>query len=61
MAVGTALTVSLLATLAVGAKNMAVAMAGGGSGARIHTAIEIAGAGFVLLLGLLLLGASLAA
>ena len=42
------------------AKTAAVTMAGGGSiGNRVHSAIEIAGAGFVLVLGLLLLAASL--
>ncbi len=62
MAVGTAITVSLLATLAVTAKNWAVAFAGDGrAGNRVHAAIEIAGAGFVFLIGLLLLSASLTA
>src|SRR5690606_8972662 len=62
MALGTAITVSLLATLAVFAKNRAVAFAGGGKwGERIHHGIEISGALFVLVLGLLLLGASLSA
>ena len=61
MALGTAITVSTLAVLAVTAKNWAVAIAGGGTlGARIHTAIEIGGALMVLLLGLTLLSASLA-
>lgn len=61
MAIGTAITVSLLATLAVTAKNWAVAFAGDGrSGNRIHTAIEVAGAAFVFLLGAMLLSASLA-
>ena len=60
MAVGTAITVSVLATLAVTAKNWAVAVAGDGRmGNRVHATIEIAGAALVLLLGLLLLGASL--
>ena len=60
MAVGTAITVSALATMAVTAKNLAVAYAGDGRiGNRIHTGIEIAGAVLVLLLGLLLLTASL--
>lgn len=60
MALGTAITVSVLATLAVTAKNWAVAIAGDGrAGNRIHTAIEIAGAAFVFLLGLTLLTASL--
>lgn len=62
MALGTAITVSALATLAVTAKNWAVAYAGDGrAGNRVHTSIEIAGAAFVFLLGLLLLSASLAA
>ena len=60
MAIGTALTVSCLATLAVTAKTAAVALAGGDTmGSRVHAGIEIAGAGFVLALGLLLLTASL--
>ena len=60
MAVGTAITVSLLATMAVTAKNWAVAFAGDGrTGNRIHVAIEILGAAFVLIVGLLLLSASL--
>ena len=62
MALGTAITVSTLATLAVTAKNWAVAYAGDGrAGNRVHTVIEIAGAAFVFLLGLLLLTASLSA
>ena len=61
MALGTAITVSVLATLAVTAKNWAVAFAGDGrAGNRVHATIEIAGASFVLILGLLLLSASLA-
>ena len=62
MALGTAITVSLLATLAVTAKNVAVAFAGDGrTGNRVHTIIEIAGAAFVFVLGILLLTASLSA
>jgi ABC-type nickel/cobalt efflux system permease component RcnA len=62
MAIGTAVTVSLLATLAVTAKNAAVAVAGEGRvGRSLHVGIEIAGAGLVLVLGLVLLGASLSA
>jgi nickel/cobalt transporter (NicO) family protein len=63
MAVGTGITVSILATIAVTAKNVAVRLAGadGPAGARIHTAIEIAGAAFVMIVGLLLLSASLVA
>ena len=62
MAVGTAITVSALATLAVTAKNWAVAYAGDGrAGNRVHATIEIGGAALVFVLGLLLLSASLAA
>jgi nickel/cobalt exporter len=62
MALGTAITVSVLATIAVTAKNWAVAIAGSGrTGNVVHTVIEIGGAALVLLLGLVLLAASLAA
>jgi ABC-type nickel/cobalt efflux system permease component RcnA len=73
MALGTAITVSVLAILAVTAKNWAVRLAGDGrpgSSHRgngrlgndyIHSAVEIAAATFVFLLGLLLLTASLSA
>jgi ABC-type nickel/cobalt efflux system permease component RcnA len=62
MALGTAITVSALAALAVTAKNRAVALAGDGrAGNRVHAVIEIGGAGLVLVLGLVLLTASLAA
>lgn len=62
MALGTAITVSVLATLAVTAKNWAILMAGDGRlGNTIHTTIEIGGAAFVFLIGLLLLSASLLA
>lgn len=62
MALGTAITVSVLATLAVTAKNAAVRFGGSGSaGARIGTVIEISGAAMVFLLGLLLLTAALSA
>src|SRR5262249_24954693 len=63
MAVGTGITVSILATIAVTAKNWAVRLAGGNGrwGSRIHTAIEILGAAFVMIVGLLLLSASLMA
>ncbi|MEP9389745.1 nickel/cobalt transporter [Mesorhizobium sp. KR9-304] len=61
MAVGTAITVSALATMAVTAKNWAVAYAGDGrAGNHVHATIEIAGAALVFALGLLLLSASLA-
>lgn len=60
MALGTAITVAALATLAVTAKGWAVAAAGTGTaGARLHAAIEIGGAALVFMLGLLLLAAGL--
>lgn len=62
MALGTAITVAALATMAVSAKNWAVFFAGDGRwGARIHTIVEIGGAAFVFLFGVLLLSASLSA
>jgi len=62
MALGTAITVSSLAILAVFAKNRAVAFANGGRwGDWVHHGIELGGALFVLVLGLLLLAASLSA
>jgi nickel/cobalt transporter (NicO) family protein len=62
MSIGTAITVSILATLAVTAKGAAMRFAGGGSAAlRVGNAIEILGALLVLVLGLVLLGASLQA
>jgi len=60
MSLGTAITVSALATLAVTAKNWAVYFAGDGRmGNRIHSIVEIGGAAFIFLVGLLLLSASL--
>jgi nickel/cobalt transporter (NicO) family protein len=62
MALGTAITVSALATLAVTAKNTAVRLASSDSAAqRIHRIAEISGAALVFALGLTLLGASLSA
>ena len=63
MSLGTAITVTILASLAVGAKDIALKIAGPGSstGRRIGHALEIGGALFVLLIGLSLLGASLQA
>jgi nickel/cobalt transporter (NicO) family protein len=62
MALGTAITVSSLATLAVTAKNTAVRLARTDSAAlRIHRIAEIGGAALVFVLGLTLLGASLSA
>lgn len=61
MAAGTAITVSALAVIAVGAKGLAVRIAGPGSSAgyRVGLTIEIGGALFVIILGGLLLAASL--
>ncbi|MGO6690843.1 nickel/cobalt transporter [Rhizobium johnstonii] len=61
MSLGTAITVSLLATLAVTAKSAAVRLSGRGSTASIWVgnAIEILGAVLVMLMGALLLGVSL--
>nr|WP_256372791.1 DUF1007 family protein [Roseibium sp. RKSG952] len=61
MAVGTGLTVALLAGLAVGAKDVAVRVFGEGSvmAARVHRTIEIGGALVVFLLGATLLIAAL--
>ncbi len=53
MALGTAITVSALATLAVMAKGAAVRLAGASMGGMVGTAIEILGAATVLALGLL--------
>ncbi|MDX3927713.1 MAG: nickel/cobalt transporter [Shinella sp.] len=62
MSIGTAITVSVLAILAVTAKSAAMRFAGDGSRAlRVGNAIEIVGALLVLVLGLVLLGASLQA
>ncbi|NRP69701.1 hypothetical protein ILFOPFJJ_00573 [Ensifer psoraleae] len=60
MSIGTAITVSILATMAVTAKGFAVRYASSTSAAaRISNGIEIAGAAMVLVLGLVLLGAAL--
>jgi len=61
MAVGTGITVSILAGLAVGAKGLAVRLFGDGSvmATRVHRTIEIAGALTILLLGLSLLIAAI--
>lgn len=63
MSLGTAITVSLLACMAVKAKDIAIRFAGTGTSraSRMTHAIEIAGAIFVLLMGLGLLGAALQA
>ncbi|MEO1198695.1 MAG: DUF1007 family protein [Pseudomonadota bacterium] len=61
MALGTAVTVSVLAALAVGARDIAVKIAGEQSraGYWVSAGIEILAASFVLLLGVLLLGGAL--
>lgn len=59
MALGTAITVSALATLAVLAKGAAVRLAGASMGGTVGTIIEILGAATVFALGLLLLVGSL--
>ncbi|OAP37757.1 delayed-early response protein/equilibrative nucleoside transporter [Sinorhizobium glycinis] len=60
MSIGTAITVSILATMAVTAKGFALRYAASQSAAaRISNGIEIAGALLVLILGLVLLGAAL--
>jgi nickel/cobalt exporter len=61
MSFGTAITVALLATLAVAAKGTAMRLAGRGSAASIWigNTIEILGALLVIAMGALLLGASL--
>lgn len=61
MALGTAITVAALATLAVMAKGVAVRLAGASMGGAVGTTIEILGAATVFALGLLLLAASLQA
>lgn len=62
MAVGTGITVALLATLAVSAKGLALRLAGTESTVafRVVRGLEIAAAALVLLLGLVLLGGALA-
>ncbi len=60
MSIGTAITVSILATLAVTAKNTAVRFANSDRAAmRIGSTIEVFGAILIIVLGILLLGAVL--
>lgn len=61
MALGTAITVSTLATIAVSAKNIALKYASAASSDRLLRYIEIGGAAMVFILGLTLLGAALTA
>lgn len=60
MALGTALTVAVLASLAVGAKGLAMRLTGGGQfGASILWWLELAGALLIMAFGMILLFASL--
>lgn len=63
MALGTAITVSVLASLAVGAKSVALKLSGPGSrrAGVVASSIEVGAALLVILLGALLLAASLSA
>jgi nickel/cobalt exporter len=63
MALGTGITVAVLATIAVSARGFAMQLAGSDSiaGHRIVHGLEIAAAGLVLILGVVLLGGALAA
>ncbi len=63
MSIGTAITVTILATIAVAAKDLAMRLSGPGSrfSRRVGDLIEIGGALFVMLVGMALLGASLQA
>ncbi len=59
MAMGTAITVSIIAAVAVWAKGFALKAGSGTRSRRVLSAIEILGAALVLLLGLALLGGAL--
>ena len=61
MSIGTAITVSVLACLAVGAKDVAIRYSGSGSAVRVTNGIEIFGALCVFVIGALLLTAALSA
>jgi len=61
MALGTAITVSALATMAVSAKGLALRYAGESRAAGVASMIEVIGALLVLVLGLLLLAAAVQA
>jgi ABC-type nickel/cobalt efflux system permease component RcnA len=63
MALGTGITVAVLASLAVGARDLASRLGdiGGGRGALVARGIEVLAALAVLLFGLLMLGGALAA
>ena len=60
MGLGTAITVAALASLAVGAKGLALRLSGRmGPSGRLHRAVEIAAAAAVFLLGALLFAGAL--
>lgn len=64
MALGTAITVSVLATLAIGSRELAVRIAGRRSGpwaGIVRDAVGVLGASAVLVLGIALFAGSLAA
>ena len=62
MALGTAITVSVLATLAVTAKNVALRISGASAlSGPISRAIEIGGALLIIAMGVMLLGGALSA
>lgn len=63
MAVGTGITVAVLASLAVGARGFAMRLGdlGGGRGAFVARAIEVLAAAAILVFGLLMLGGAIAA
>ena len=63
MALGTGITVAVLASLAVGARDFAARLGdiGGGRGALVARGIEVLAAVGVLVFGLLMLGGALAA
>jgi ABC-type nickel/cobalt efflux system permease component RcnA len=61
MSLGTAITVAVLASMAVGAKGLAIRYAGSGGALRVTGAIELFGALCVFLIGAVLLTAALSA
>lgn len=62
MALGTAATVSTLATIAVTAKNAALKYSRGGvMSARVQNGVEIVGASLILVIGVLMLSGALLA
>ena len=59
MALGTAITVSALAALAVGSRELAVRIGNGGGGERVRLVAGIGGSAFVMLMGVVLFVGSL--